>query len=114
MIKHVIETLEYYPDNGKHLECLVDYPFQIRKGEDGYYYKDRKGKEHSYNIYKTDRTTNKWIVHLTEQANPSLVEIFDIKVNKDLDVILKYCVDIYKKSLKMEIKRLEKELKQIK
>ena len=35
------------------------------------------------------------------------------KVDKNLDKIIEYCVKVYKKSLKIEIERLKKELKEL-
>lgn len=103
-----IFCLKDYPDNGKHLECEIGLPFEIRKGEDGYFWTNKKGRECSYNM--GDRTDNRWIVHLTADANISLKKIFEIKMNKNLDKIITYCVNLYVKSLKMEIQRLTKEL----
>jgi hypothetical protein len=107
MNNYTIETLPNYPDNGKHLECYIDLPFNIRKGEDGYHWKDKKGNEHTYNLNKSGKVDERWIVHLSRFCNTSLEEIFEIKVNKDLDKILSYCLRIYKKSLTMELKRIK-------
>lgn len=113
-MKYYIKTIKDYPDNGKHQECVVDYPFVIRKGEDGYYYKDKKSIEHKYNLNKDyNKIDNRWIVHLKEGANLSLIKIFEIKAHKDLNIILEYCKKLYLKSLKMEIKRLENEIKDL-
>lgn len=110
-MRYHIKTIKNYPDDGNHQECHIDYPFFIRKGADGYYYRNKKGKELKYNLNKDYRRIDKrWIVHLKEKANSSLCEIFEIKAHKDLDVIIKYCEKIYLKSLKMEIKRLQKEM----
>lgn len=111
MKQYLIETIKNYPETGKHQECYIGLPFQIRKGEDGYHYRNKKGAELKYNIYKSETKTDKrWICHLTEEANESLNKIFEIKANKDLDTIIKYCVDKYKKSLELEMKRIKKEL----
>ena len=111
-MNQLIYTIEDYPDDGNHQECYIDFPFQIRKGEDGYVYRNKKGKELKYNIYKnSSRIDKRWICHLKEGANKSLQEIFEIKANKNLDVIIKYCMRKYKQSLKLEINRIEKELK---
>lgn len=111
MKQYTITTIRNYPDNGKHQECHIELPFDIRKGEDGYHYKNKKGIELKYNLYKSKNITEKrWIVHLARQTNESLERIFEVKTNKDLDKIIKYCVKIYEKSLKMEMKRLKKEL----
>lgn len=111
MKQYIIETIEDYPDNGSHQECYIGLPFEIRKGEDGYHYINRKGKELKYNIYKSEtKVEDRWICYLTEGANQSLESIFEVKVNRDLDVIIKYCVQKYKKSLKLEMKRINKEL----
>jgi hypothetical protein len=106
-----IYNLAHYPDNGDHQECDIGLPFEIVKGRDGYYWTDRKGIKHTYNILKSNKTTNKWIVHLKVGANESLFKIFNIMVNKDVDKIIEYCRKIYKKSLIMEIARLQEELK---
>jgi len=103
-------TIPNYPDDGNHIECEIELPFEIRKGEDGYFWNDKNGKERSYNIFKSDKIDDRWIVHLTEDANKSLQQIFEIKVNKSLDKIIDYCITVYVKSLKMEIKRINKEL----
>jgi len=104
-----IFTIPNYPNDGNHQECDIGLPFEIRKGQDGYFWNDKKGKEHSYNMgYKVDK---RWIVHLTKGANKSLVKIFEIKTSESLDKIINYCVALYKKSLSMEIKRLTQELK---
>jgi len=114
-MRYYIKTIKNYPDNGKHQECFVDFPFLIRKGADGYYYRNKKGVELKYNLDKNYKIIDKrWIVHLKDTANSSLCEIFEIKVHKDLDVIIKYCTKVYLKSLKLEIKRIEKELNYIK
>jgi hypothetical protein len=110
-MEKTIYTITDYPDNGDHQECDIGLPFEIRKGEDGYFWTDKKGKKCSYNIFKSDKIDNRWIVHLTEDANKSLINIFEIKMNKDLNKIIDYCVSLYKKSLSMEIKRLTQELK---
>lgn len=117
-IGYSIYPIPRYPDDGNHVECWVDvpfdFPFEVRKGEDIYWYKDRKGKEKVYNGFKK-KIDDRWIVNLREdEANPSLIEIFDIKVSKDLNKILKYCVGIYKKSLVMEQYRIQEELSMIK
>lgn len=111
MEQYTIETIKDYPDNGKHLECNLNLPFQIRKGEDGYCYRNKKGIEITYNIYKSEtKIDERWICHLIAGSNESLETIFEIKASKDLDVIIKYCVDTYKKSLELEITRIKKEL----
>lgn len=111
MNEYCIKTIKNYPDNGKHQECWINLPFQIRKGEDGYYWTDNKGNEHKYNIFNDEnKIDQRWIVHLTEDANHSLENIFEINVSEDLDEIIRYCVRLYKKSLEMELKRLHDEL----
>lgn len=57
-----------------------------------------------------NKIDERWICHLTEQANEGLENIFEIKVSKDLDVIIKYCLMKYKESLILETKRLKKKL----
>jgi hypothetical protein len=104
-----IETIKNYPDNGKHLECFIDLPFQIRKGEDGYYYNDSRGVERKYNMLKGDGIDKRWIVHIDGDKpgnNPSLERIFNIMVNKDLDKIIAYCIKVYEKSLNLEMQKL--------
>lgn len=113
---YTIQTIHNYPDNGKHQECILSggLPFEIRKGEDGYIWTDKSHKEHKYNMYKNpDKITKKWIVHLKEDANPSLQNIFEIHTSKNLDEVVDYCIKIYKESIALEIKRLKKELKNI-
>lgn len=108
MRNYCIDTIENYPDDGKHLECSIDLPFQIRKGEDGYYYK-KKGKEYKYNLFKGNKIDDRWICWIDRDelgVTPSLVKIFEIQVGKDLDKIVDYCYSIYEKSLQLELKRL--------
>lgn len=110
MRNYCIYAIPNYPDDGKHLECIIDLPFEIRKGEDGYYYK-KKGKEYKYNLFKGNKIDNRWICWLDksrEGVNPSLIKIFEIQVGKDLDKIVDYCFNIYEKSLQLELKRLKK------
>jgi len=109
----LITNLKNYPINGKHQECLINLPFKITKGEDQFYWNDKKGNEHKYNIFKNaNKIDQRWIVFLKKDyCNPSLKKIFEIKVNKDLNKIIDYCFKIYQKSLKLELKRL-KELKE--
>ena len=116
MRNYYIDTIANYPDDGKHQECFIDLPFQIRKGEDGYYYK-KKGKEYKYNMFKSEnKIDDRWICWIDSDKDgvtPSLVQIFEIQVNKDLDKVVDYCYDIYEKSLKLELKRLEKLRKEL-
>lgn len=120
MRDYAIYVIKDYPDDGNHLECDLSLPFQIRRGEDGYYYRDKKGIERKYNIYKGDKIDDRWIVHLhsnegsEDGLNPSLVKIFHIMVDKDLDKIIDYCFSVYEKSLRMELKRIEKLKKEMK
>ena len=119
MRNYYIDTIANYPDDGKHQECFIDLPFQIRKGEDGYYYK-KKGKEYKYNLNDINNDKRKvddrwicWIDSDREGVTPSLVKIFEIQVNRDLDKVVDYCFKVYRKSLNMEFDRLvkiEKEL----
>lgn len=117
---YFITTIRNYPDDGRHLECHLPLPFDIKRGEDGYYYHDKRGKECKYNLFKSEgKVDDRWIVHLdkTENAvdgiNPSLERIFHIMVDKDLDKIVDYCFEVYEKSLEMEKKRLEKLRKEL-
>lgn len=111
-----ITVIENYPDDGNHLECNLPLPFDVKRGEDGYYYRDKKGVERAYNLKNINndkrKTDDRWIVHLDtgrlHGINPSLERIFNIMVDKDLDKIVDYCFDIYEKGLEMEKKRLEK------
>lgn len=104
--------IKSYPDTGEHIECWINLPFLIRKGEDPFHY-TIKGKQHLYNSYKT-KVDDRWIVRVKiVLANPSLIDIFEIKVDKNLDKIIGYCVKVYKKSLEMEIERMKKELREL-
>ena len=47
------------------------------------------------------------------QINPSLERIFYIMVDKDLDKIVDYCVEVYEKSLELEKKRLQEIRKEL-
>jgi len=117
MRNYNIVPIKNYPDDGNHLECKIELPFMIRKGEDGYFYKDKKGLEKAYGYMKKKDGTydykidNRWIVHIDGDRwgiNQSLKMIFEIQVNKDLDKIVDYCFKIYEKSLKLELKRFKK------
>ena len=98
-MSYTVINTDTYPKNGKHQTCLTGLPFDIQKGEGGYYYKV-KGVQKKYNLGK--KVDERWICHLEDYANHSLQRIFEIKVNKDLDEIVKYCVKLYLKSLQME------------
>ena len=106
-----ITTITDYPDDGKHQECYIGLPFDIRKGEDSYQY-IVKGVKKMYNSSKsTNKIDDRWIVHLEKGCgNKSLKNIFEIKLNKDLNKIISYCRKIYMRSLEMEIKRIQTEL----
>ena len=112
-MEHSIVTLKNYPDNGKHQRCVTGLPFNISKGHDGFYYTDHTGLERKYNMFKGDKIDDRWIVFLKKKASPSLKKIFKMKLSKDLGKILDYCEKMYIKSLKMEIKRLTAELKEL-
>ena len=107
-MEYYITDIKHYPDDGNHQECIIDLPFEIRRGEDGYVYHDKKGVEHKYNM--RNKLDKRWVVHLTDTSNESLSKLFEIKCNKDLTVILNYCIRLYKKSLKMELKRVSTKL----
>ena len=107
MRNYYITVIQNYPDDGNHLECHLPLPFIIRRGEDGYFYRDKKGKECKYNMFKGNKTDDRWIVHLYSRGiSPSLEKIFEIHVSKDLDKIVDYCFKVYRKSLNMEFDRL--------
>ena len=115
MIERIITNLKTFPADGKHQDCWTGLPFYITKGKDMFYYIDKKSKERVYDKgMLKNKIDDRWIVFLKKEANPSLQKIFNIKVNKSLDVIIEYCIDVYKKSLQMEIIRLSKELKELK
>jgi hypothetical protein len=106
---YYIETIKNYPNNGKHLECHIDLPFQIRRGEDGYFYRDGNGVERKYNMFKGDKIDERWIVHINGNKpgyNQSLEKIFNIMVSKNLDRIISYCIKVYKSSLDLELQRV--------
>lgn len=103
-----IRNIKTYPNNGKHQIVVTDLPFSITKGLDTFYYY-RKGKEYCYNNGK--ETTTKWICQLKDDANVSLKRIFEIKVTKTVEAAFEYCEKLYIRSLKLEIERLKKELK---
>ena len=107
-MKYKIINIPNYPKDGKHQEILWDLPFEIRKGEDGYWF-TVDGKEHTYNMGKT--TTSKWIVNLKLNASDSLKKIFKIKLSFEYEKLIEYCIPLYKQSLEMELKRITKELK---
>ena len=105
---YTIGTIKNYPDDGKHMECFNNTPFEIRKGEDAYEY-TIKGVKKTYNYRNSsDKIDERWIVNLkTEKASLSLKKIFEIKLHKDLDKILKYCDKLYQTSLKLELKNIK-------
>lgn len=118
-------NLTNYPRDGKHMECFIylEYDsffkilrcFEIKKGEDGYWYNDKNGKEKTYNVFKSDKTDDRWIVNINKDyASESLKDLFEIKVNKRLDIIIKYCINLYIKSLKMERESINIELESFK
>ena len=110
-MNYKISTIKNYPDDGNHQVCEIGLPFCIRKGQDSYTYNDKNGKEKHYNNFKSaNKVDSRWICHLKENASESLSEIFEIKCNKKLEVIINYCVKTYIKSLKMEVKRIKLEL----
>lgn len=105
-MKYEIKTMKNYPEDGKHQEVVWDLPFEIRRGEDGYWY-TVDGKERTYNMGKT--TTSKWIVNLKSNASDSLKKIFKIRTALEYEKLIEYCIPLYKQSLQMEIVRLNKE-----
>lgn len=110
---HPIYTITDYPDDGKHMEYETSLPFEIRKGEDAYQY-TIKGVSKMYNTFNSQsKIDDRWIVHLKNTASESLESIFEIKLSKDLEVIIHYCKKLYIKSLKMELVRIQLELKNI-
>jgi hypothetical protein len=110
MKQYNIITIQDYPGDGKHQECYINLPFQIRKGEDGYCWMDKKGKEHKYNLYEDgNKVDDRWIIDLTNDASFALEDIFEIKVDKDIEKIIQYCVNIYRKSLEIELERVRNE-----
>jgi len=116
-MKYIIRTIKNYPDDGKHQEVIAitpfDFPFEIRKGEDSYWYNDKEGVQHCYN--GGENTTELWIVNLREdEANKSLRDIFEIKVMRDVDKLIAHCLRLCKRSIPMEIKRLADEYKLLK
>ncbi len=114
MIEHTIVTIKNYPDDGKHQECQTSMPFRIRKGQDAYYWLDVEGNQHWYNMrtgrQKKDWVDDRWIAHMTEDANRSLESIFHVKAHRSLDVILGHCVALYRQSLEMERERMATEI----
>lgn len=110
MIEYKIKTIKNYPDNGKHQECVTDLPVKIKKGEDGYlYFID--GVVTEYN--KGDELDQRWICHAQGNASISFKKIFKPKAHEDLNVILKYCVDLYLDSLAMEETRIREQRRHI-
>lgn len=105
-MKYKIINIPNYPKDGNHQEVLWDLPFEIRKGEDGYYF-TVDGKGHTYNMGKTP--TTKWIVNLKPNASDSLKKIFKIRTAFECEKLIEYCIPLYKQSLQMEIRRLIKE-----
>lgn len=55
------------------------------------------------NIRMKNKIDDRWIVELIDESNQSLNSIFKIKLSKNLDKIIDYCINIYKKSLKRGI-----------
>jgi len=111
-MKYHIQNIPNYPLNGNHLECVIEMPFAIYKGVDPFWYTDKNGKEHKYGG-KT-HPDKRWVCGLRPSGGNVILEsIFYIKAHKDLDKILAYCKKKYIKSLKMELKRIEKEVEKL-
>lgn len=108
-MKYEVRTLKNYPDNGKHQVCKIDLPFDITKGEDGFYWVDKNGVQHKYNLFSTkSKVDDRWIATIKEGVlNPSLIKLFDTKVHKDLNVVVDYCKKTYIKSLNQELQRVK-------
>ena len=107
MLQHDIIHLESYPKDGNHMRCLIDLPFDITKGRDGFSYTDKKGNRLYYNNKK--HTDTRWIILLASDdrgVNKSLSKIFEPRCSYNIDIILKYAHYIYRKSLKLEVQRL--------
>jgi hypothetical protein len=113
-IKYRLRNIKNYPDNGDHQEVVFDdylsFPFYISKGLDSFRY-EFNGRICKYNSGKN--TTKNWIVKLQPWANDSLNNIFDIKIEKDVDKLIAHCVKLYKRSILLEIERFKKELQLI-
>ena len=109
----MIRNIRIYPDDGKHQEYITKLPFTILKGVDPFRYSSN-GKDMYYNDEKKwgNRVDNRWIALTNASANPSLKFIFKAKLSKDIDKVLEYCKKTYLKSLKLELKRIEKEIKE--
>ena len=115
-LKKHISNMPKYPKNGEHQVCDIyldgiRLPFDIGKGRDEYWWVDDKGKEHQYN--GGPRVTKKWICHVYEDGNKSLLKIFRVKQSTDLDKICQHCVKLYWRSLKMEMKYMNKQIKEL-
>lgn len=111
--QYKIKNLKNYPENGKHLECIINLPFEIKKGEDGYYYYDKNGQQHKYNLFDDpDKVDDRWIINLSENSSLYFVDkFFEIKTSKDLDKLVGYAAKTYIKALQSEINRVKKEFK---
>jgi len=103
---YIIENLENYRKDGNHQKCIIDLPFDITKGLDGFSYYDKKGKIHQYNMFKSGRIDDRWIIFIKPEAPESLKKLFDVKMSKDLERLIRYAVGLYKKSLDMEQSKL--------
>ena len=111
MIKRRIGNLKNYPQDGNHLECYTSLPFNITKGQNGFYYMDSKGNEKTYNKYKSDEVIEKrWIAELKPNPNKELEKLFFIKCSTNLDLVIDYCTKIYIKSLELQLKNIREEL----
>ncbi len=89
----------------------------IKKGVDSYVYLANYGEKYSKETekeYKYKKDVNKnWIVHVEEEASISLKKIFKVRQFKSLDVLIEYALKKYYKSLKLELIRINKEIKLI-
>ena len=114
-MEYKIENLSTYPTDGNHKKCITKLPFIITKGNDPFIYyeheSDKNWKEYNSEKEFGNKVDARWIVILSDNANFSLKECFTVKLNKDLNKILKWCERCYILSLELEIKRLKKEYK---
>jgi hypothetical protein len=104
-MKYKIEKLGTYPQNGKHQYVEIDLPFRITKGEDMFYYYS-EGEE---KLYPSE--CEEWICFIKEKTSQSMINIlsdmFEVQRNKDLNIILQYCKDVYLNALSLEIQRVK-------
>lgn len=96
MDKLFVANIEHYPKNGEHLEIigLCDFPFEVTKGLDTFYFTDKNGTEHKSTSYL-------WYCDFMPDLN------IDTKGFKTPQKAIEYGFRQYKKWLNQQLKKLK-------